>query len=266
MSQYDLTVRVGSSLDTLQVIDINNDANPYLIDSNTFKGAIIVRVKGRGSHASAYFEDCQDSFCITVSGQFKHANSTADTIVFGNQFDAPLRLPTGTSIAVKFAKWFDPGLEADLFSERPFAFSPLVVTMNRLCVSTQQPKLSFAPIKEDVTLIHPDITTEKERRTFFTVPKNRVQMAITPDQVWSMDFCNPYLDFEKVNKSLLFLLFIYLFIIKQCTVRIPGFEVNILRYWDGQPARFIAKSKDDGAVFFIVEFNLSERQQDNDID
>jgi hypothetical protein len=49
-------------------------------------------------------------------------------------------------------------------------------------------------------------------------------------------------------------------------VRIPGFEVNILHYWDGQPARFIAKSKDDGVVFFIVEFNLSERQQDNDID
>ncbi|KAI8888155.1 hypothetical protein K501DRAFT_240829 [Backusella circina FSU 941] len=247
MSQYDLTVRVGSSIDTLQVMDINNDATPHLIDSDTFTGSLIVRVKGRGI-PSPYFEHSQDTFCITVSGRFKHPSITADTILFGNQFDAPLRLPTGSSIAVKFAKWFDPGLEADLASERPFAFSPLVVTMNRLHLGVKPIKLSSAPIQEDITLIRPDITTAKQRQTYFTVPTNREQIQITPDQVWSMDFCNPYLDFEK------------------CTVRIPGFEVNILRYWDGQPARFIAKSKEDGVIFFIVEFNLKEREQDNDID
>lgn len=45
----------------------------------------------------------------------------------------------------------------------------------------------------------------------------------------------------------------------------PGFEVDVLKYWDGQPLRYFAKTRDDSTVYFVVEFELCEPADDTDV-
>ncbi|KAI8384294.1 uncharacterized protein BYT42DRAFT_544214 [Radiomyces spectabilis] len=238
-----LTVSVGDSIDSLQPVTFNDDAHPVHIKNSAFEGDVAIRIRGRPGNTH-YFDHSDDTFCIQIRGRFLHEHLTADDILFGNQFDRPIRLPTGSSVALKFAQWFDPGLQADLYSDQPHAFSPLIVTMNRLAVTQSKDMLAFpsdgAPVEEDVTMLSFDLKSPKDRKTFYTSAQNRKAVQISDDQVWCMDFGNPYLDFAK------------------CTVRLPGFEVDALRYWDGQPVRYVAKTKDDSMVFFVIEFNLQE--------
>jgi len=57
-----------------------------------------------------------------------------------------------------------------------------------------------------------------------------------------MDFCNPYVDFNK-------------FVIK-----LPCLQIDVLRYWNSQPLRYIAKSRDGKVTFFVIEFALVENK------
>ncbi|ORZ03600.1 hypothetical protein BCR43DRAFT_560255 [Syncephalastrum racemosum] len=233
-----LVVRAGPSLDKLQTVPINNDAQPVQIQSPSFDGHVFVRVRGH-TPESRYFDTRDDTFCVAVAGRFLTPHLTADDILFGNQFERPLKLPTGSSIAVRFAQWYDPGLQADLYSERPAAFSPLIVTMNRLYVKNNvSDDIIAAPLEEDVTDLSFDLREPKDRKSFYSAPQTRKAVDISSNQTWAMEFANPYIDFNK------------------CTIKLPGFEINVLQYWDGQPLRYYAKSRDDSAVFFIVEFDL----------
>ncbi|KAI7865183.1 hypothetical protein BDF14DRAFT_1730739 [Spinellus fusiger] len=241
-SSLSLRVTVGSSVDTLRPYTLQQGSQAR-IQNEFFDGYVAVLLKGYGH--SPYFDTNSDTFCIKVMGRFLKPY-TADTIVFGNEFDAPLRLPMGSSIALKFATWFDPGLEADLYSEHPYALSPLLVTMNRLALQSAPlpdwPYEEGQAVEENTKLLdlNLDLDTAKARRTFFTTPQHREEVLINDQQVWSMDFCNPYLDFLNYK------------------VCLPVLEIDVLRYWDGQPLRFIAKTKDSTATFFIVQFQLEK--------
>lgn len=204
-----LTVRVGPSLEALQNLAINRDDQPVRIQSQHFDGWVMVRVRDTPQSASAYFDHCpENTFCIQVVGRFlvqEQQHLTADDIMYGNQFDRPLKLPTGSSVALRFARWFDPGLEADLNGAQPKAFSPLIVTMNRLAVQTiddnkavDWPSPHGEPVREDCRLLSMDLEAPKQRRSFFSNPQARRSVDIAPNQVWSMEFSNPYLDFNRV--------------------------------------------------------------------
>ncbi|KAG0176747.1 hypothetical protein DFQ29_005692 [Apophysomyces sp. BC1021] len=213
-----LRVRVGSSIDTLRPVAVNDDQHPTHLTTDDFDGYISVRVRGVSSD-SLYFEQSSDKFCIQVVGRFLHP-CTADDIVFGNQFDRPLQLPYGTSIGVRFLKWIDPGLVCDLYAAQPYAFSPLIVTMNRLAIKQSEllswPSPNGEPVEEDIELLSNNVELPKDRKTFFNVAENRKAIPINGSQVWSMDFCNPYIDAS--NHAL----------------KIPGLSMDMLQYWDGQ--------------------------------
>ncbi|KAI9287010.1 hypothetical protein BC943DRAFT_379069 [Umbelopsis sp. AD052] len=249
-----LQVRAGTSVETLQKIVVNDDANPFELNSDSFKGRGVVRVREytgvnkAAAPSSKYFDEHADKFSIQIQGRFL-TSATADDIVFGNAFDAPLRLPAGSSIAMNFAKWFDPAIELDLYADKPKAFSPLVVTMNSLDVQVKPdtlppwPSASGQRIEEDASIF--DIGAGQRRKVLCDQAK-RKNFEITPDMVFSMDFYNGYLDFDK------------------CAIQIPGFEIQVLKYWDGQPLRFIAKMRDDSATFFIIEFTVVDEQEMDD--
>ncbi|KAI9032520.1 hypothetical protein CLU79DRAFT_693420 [Phycomyces nitens] len=249
-STHSLRVTVGSSVDTLRQVHINQDSQPIRLQTAVFDGYLVVRLKGF-SNPSAYFDTHDDKFCIQIIGRFLK-DLTADDILFGNEFDAPLKFPIGSSVAFKFATWFDPGLKLDLYSEHPQAFSPLIVTMNRLAVQKMPlpvwPNSQGQAVAEDISELGLDIKTPEMRKTYFSDPAHRQAVNITKDQVWSMDFCNPYLDFKK------------------CIMCLPGFEVNVLRYWDGQPLRYVAKTRDNSTVFFIVQFEMTMETTSDDVD
>ncbi|KAI8148761.1 hypothetical protein BJV82DRAFT_589525 [Fennellomyces sp. T-0311] len=234
MENVTLTVRVGATLDTLQPIQINDDANPARILTDNFDGWVMVRVRNHpNTPYSDYFTNNNDLFCIQISGRFLQP-FILDDLAFGNQFEQPLRLPWCSSALIKFAQWYDPGLSTNINVPRPYAFSPLIITMNQIRINTDPEWTS--QIVEDVTMLSKDIKTRDDRRAFFKSPENRKAFRVASDQVWHMQFSNPYLDFTSGK------------------IKLPGFEVDALKYWDGQPLRFYTQTSDQ--VLFIIELDL----------
>ncbi|KAF9362122.1 hypothetical protein BGX26_000010 [Mortierella sp. AD094] len=329
-TRYRLRVSAGPSADPkdLKPITVNDDANPMLIESDEFIGQIVVRLRNLDKafgFAQGQIEDGLKSMpnspwftkpggnnnlsSVQISGRFKR-EWQGDQIVFGNQFEKPLRLPPFSSIALKFIQFIDPGLKADIYADRPWAFSPLIATMNTVNVSgwhideaTQRkvdhdgqdkdkerlenelppwPSPEGEHIVEDTTILfkeNPKLEAsgkrkdeqeeaeqeerdddDKEelvetksgnalkestknlstsaRRSYFAREVNLVKHRYRPDQVYGFDFFNPYLDFANF------------------TLRVPGFSVDITKYWDGQPLTYIIKSQDSSVVFMAFQFEL----------
>ncbi|KAG0342656.1 hypothetical protein BG000_002863 [Podila horticola] len=303
-TRYRLRVSVGPSANPkdLKPIAPNDDAHPLWIDSDEFVGQVVVRIKGLDK-TFGYKEGTQqdnikampdspwfhkpgaDSHLssIQILGRFKKAWA-GDQIVFGNQFEQPLRLPPFSSIALKFVQFIDPGLQADIYGDKPWAFSPLIATMNTVNISEWKadsaahtiereqnhnrgelppwPSSEGDHIPEDTSLLlkskentgttakdlgkevldiaptaSVSMTTAK-RRSYFSKVANLEKFTYEPDHVYGFDFFNPYLDFASF------------------TLKVPGFSVDITRYWDGQPLTYIIKSKDNSAVFLAVQFEL----------
>ncbi|KAF8942605.1 hypothetical protein BGZ47_006316 [Haplosporangium gracile] len=324
-TRYRLRVSAGPSADPkdLKVLPVNDDANPTLIESDEFIGQIVVRIKGLDKTFGYKEGQEQDSLetisespwfslpggdnnlsSVQISGRFKR-EWPGEQVVFGNQFEKPLRLPPFSSIALKFIQFIDPGLKADIYCDRPWAFSPLIATMNTVNVSgwhldkaTQKkveehgqeedkerlenelppwPSPQGEHIVEDTTLLfQPDqynkeqedatLTSEGEtahahkhenkkeeltmaptqpavlntsaRRSYFAKEVNLAKHRYRPDQVYGFDFFNPYLDFANF------------------TLKVPGFSVDITKYWDGQPLTYIIKSQDSSVTFMAFQFEL----------
>ncbi|SAM09086.1 hypothetical protein [Absidia glauca] len=202
----DLKISLGDSIETLKPWT----SQPFIIDGPYFKGAIDVRIKGLNS--DSYFEKTNDLFCIHIHGRFLEDNNaddddetTVDDIIFGNQFEAPLNLPTGFFMLTKFAQWWDPGLDMHLEDQHPYAFSPLAVTLNTLSVTTSddiratcEPSVEISESFEDNTALwFPGSTkplSSKQRQHYFNDVSNRQKVKVRPDQIWMGDFNNGYMD------------------------------------------------------------------------
>jgi hypothetical protein len=126
-----LRVLAGPSIDEMEPISCNKNV-AHRISSPFFDGAIIVHIKGFPDESgnvldSEYFsrEDRKGvTWSIQVQGTFATSlrlralysglvccnlgrflqTYSADEIMFGNTFDRPLRLPWGSSAALKFMK------------------------------------------------------------------------------------------------------------------------------------------------------------------
>ncbi|KAF9923961.1 hypothetical protein FBU30_005981 [Linnemannia zychae] len=330
-THYRLRVSAGPSADPkhLKVLPVNDDANPTLIESNEFIGQIVVRIKGLDKTYGSKEGQEEDSLplfpdspwftlpggdsnlsSIQISGRFKR-EWPGEQIVFGNQFERPLRLPPLSSIALKFVQFIDPGLKADIYCDRPWAFSPLIATMNTVNVSgwhldkaTQKkveesgqekdrerlenelppwpspegehivedttllfqsekdhhedtissaPKRKEAahdhgheqenvdsPKKEELTMApsKPTVLTSSARRSYFSTEANLAKHRYRPDQVYGFDFFNPYINFADF------------------TLKVPGFSMDVTRYWDGQPLTYVIKTMDSSVTFLAVQFQL----------
>ncbi|KAF9917644.1 hypothetical protein BX616_000331 [Lobosporangium transversale] len=334
-TRFRLRVSAGPSADPkdLKLITVNDDANPLLIESDEFIGQIVVRIRGLDKtygYADGQAEDglktMSDSpwftkpggdnnlSSIQISGRFKR-EWPGDQIVFGNQFERPLKLPPFSSIALKFVQFIDPGLKADIYCERPWAFSPLIATMNTINVAgwhidpaAQQrveqsggdkakerlenelppwPSPEGEHIVEDTNILFqkdnlkkqeeeqqkrkeqeeqqrqedansgedkeelvetrsgskltestPHNMTSSARRSYFAREVNLTKHRYRPDHVYGFDFFNPYLDFAHF------------------TLKVPGFSVDITKYWDGQPLTYILKTADSSVVFMAFQFEM----------
>ncbi|KAF9903952.1 hypothetical protein EC991_003170 [Linnemannia zychae] len=316
-TRYRLRVSAGPSADPkdLKVLAVNDDSSPTLIESDEFIGQIVVRIKGLDKSFGYKEGQEHDSLplisespwfslpggdnnlsSVQISGRFKR-EWPGEQVVFGNQFEKPLRLPPFSSIALKFIQFIDPGLKADIYCDRPWAFSPLIATMNTVNVSgwhldkaTQKkveehgqeqdkerlenelppwPSPEGEHIVEDTTLLfqsdnkqhveqgegtaardvhekeeltmaptQPTVLDTSARRSYFAKEANLIKHRYRPDQVYGFDFFNPYLDFANF------------------TLKVPGFSVDITKYWDGQPLTYIIKSQDSSVTFMAFQFEL----------
>ncbi|KAI8603549.1 hypothetical protein EDD21DRAFT_302112 [Dissophora ornata] len=274
-TRYRLRVSAGPSADPndLKPIVVNDDANPMLIESDEFIGQIVVRIRGLDK-APGYEEgQKQDGLethpeslwfskpggdknlsSVQISGRFKR-EWPGHQVVFGNQFERPLRLPPLSSIALRFIQFIDPGLKADLYCDRPWAFSPLIATMNTVNKKGEEEERIQKKEKElqeqdddreelvktksgNALAATTDSLNSGARRSYFAKEANLAKHRYRPDQVYGFDFFNPYVDFANF------------------TLRVPGFSVDITKYWDGQPLTYIIKSQDSSVVFLAFQFEL----------
>lgn len=98
-----LRITAGPDSNNLTTVAVNHDERPVVIDSNLFQGKVAVRVKNFHGELPDGVENLDDvsyfsapygsdmTYSIQVEGRFvKGVN--ADDIVFGNDFDKPIRV------------------------------------------------------------------------------------------------------------------------------------------------------------------------------
>lgn len=164
---------------------------------------------------SPYFslpQHTKDQYSITFKFSPKSSIS-ADDLVFGNDFDHPIRdrLPPGFGTALRIVKWaVDPGLDGDVYSEKPYLYGPAASSVNTLHVG------SVAENKDanaDAGLVFEEggdaegLEHRKEsgipddmaaRKKYFLNEENRKAWEWEAGRTYGCDFFNPYLDFNGI--------------------------------------------------------------------
>ena len=152
-------------------------------------------------------------------------------------------------------------LETDLYSNRPWAYSPLLATMNVVHITSDPPasQPSYSKLRrlnEDtfLTPIHGTstqptgpITSSSSRRKWLSSYYSRKSTRF-PTTYIAGDFSNSFVDFNSF------------------TVILPyvGLKLDVLKYWikgnKRQPLRYVCrlrpKEGEDEVVFFVVLFEL----------
>ncbi|KAI0763444.1 DUF1769-domain-containing protein [Trametes elegans] len=249
-----LRVLAGPSETDLVPLRVNSGV-PIDVSSDAFEGQVAVFIKGLadaegGSEDSDYFRKRSGvTWSIQVQGRFLREYS-ADDILFGNVFDRPFKLPWGFGAALKFMNFIDPTLEHDLASRtKPWALSPLVATMPYLRHQRGAAAPPFPPpepIGDDATQLRrtpgaspasPGAAAKlkgnpSKRRAHFANALRRQEVVFGPEDVLTTDFCYDFLQFAHEGIAL----------------RLPGgITIDVLKYWDGQPVRFVCCERRAGA-------------------
>ncbi|KAL1739192.1 hypothetical protein HDZ31DRAFT_49775 [Schizophyllum fasciatum] len=214
------------------------------------------------------------TWSIQVQGRFLKPHPASE-ILFGNVFDRPLKLPWGSGAALKFMSYIDPTLTHDLGSQTtPWALSPLVSTMPYLDLSpagseppfplgtvvTGSPRSGASSSGSSPEASRPaskapsrassikslkgriragsraslglEWTYENasERKAHFAAPAAREGAVLGPDTVLTCDFAYGFLSFSPTIALVL-----------------PGgLSFDLMRYWDGQPVRFVCCERASG--------------------
>lgn len=165
-----------------------------------------------------------------------HKSISAQNLVFGNDFDRPIRdrLPTGFSIAFGIVKrLIDPGLDGDVYGDKPYLYGPLISSINTLRLGGKLEKKGEqyeipADVHEDGITEGADAGGEEargkaglpedagKRKGWGLEESNREGFEFEEGRLYRGDFFNPYLNFNDFS------------------LKLPGFSLGILKYMDGK--------------------------------
>ncbi|OWP04077.1 hypothetical protein B2J93_2085 [Marssonina coronariae] len=280
--KYVLRVTAGPGYETTthQVVPVN-DARSVTIDTEHINVDLNVRIQSyRGlpktsSTTSPYFDlpphdKNQDQYSIAFRFQPK-TSINGDDLVFGNDFDHPIRdrLPPGFSTAFRIVKWaIDPGLDGDVYADKPYLYGPAASSVNRLHVGSKGGRQDIGEHEAGLVFEEggdaegrelrweqgvPD--TEAARKKHFLHEDKRKGWEWEEGRVYGCDFYNPYLDFNGLAPRSLNRL-ARLTTQPDFALRLPGFTLPIMNYWDGQGLRYTLKNRKTDTVLFVVLFTL----------
>jgi hypothetical protein len=162
---------------------------------------------------------------------------------FGNDFDRPIRdkLPPGFNTALNIVKWWiDPGLDGDAYADRPYMYGPALSSFNCLHVGTGEHSHEKGGLwfeeggDEEGMRIRKEVGapgTSKGRMKWALGNQAKEDWVFEYGKTYGMDLYNPYIDFTNL------------------ALRLPGFHLPIVRYWDGQGLRYVPRD-----VFFDPPF------------
>ncbi|SPO02065.1 uncharacterized protein DNG_04738 [Cephalotrichum gorgonifer] len=174
---------------------------------------------------------------------------SGEDLQFGNDFDKPVReyLPPGFNTALNILKWWiDPGLEGDAYSDTPNLFGPALSSFNTVYCGrgTYDPSigLMFSEGGDEEGMKMRDVIgvpgKGKDRMKWALTSGNKEKWRWEYGRTYGLDFFNPYIDFQAFK------------------VKLPGFQVGVLRYWDGQSLRYVLRNKRTKDIYLVVVFSL----------
>ncbi|KAK3305643.1 uncharacterized protein B0T15DRAFT_502710 [Chaetomium strumarium] len=187
---------------------------------------------------------------------------------FGNDFDHPIRnrLPPGFGTAMNIVKWWiDPGLEGDPYADKPYLYGPALSSFNTVHVGEGEVDearggLWFDEGGDERGLVWrrelgaPD--NAKARMKWALKAPNKERWTWEYGRTYGADFFNPYVDFSEF------------------ALRLPGFNLPIMRYWDGQglrhhrkrshQLRYVLRNRSTGQVYLVVLFSLHMAEDINE--
>ncbi|KAJ8069998.1 hypothetical protein OCU04_000402 [Sclerotinia nivalis] len=262
---YILQVTAGSGYDISkhQIVPVNQ-AECVRIENELCEVDLNVRIQDyRGLPKSSpttspYFDlppHDKNKDQYSIGFRFKPKKDiNADDLVFGNDFDHPIRdrLPPGFNTAFRIVKWMvDPGLDGDVYADEPYLYGPAASSFNVLYVGeggegdgegVEDAGLMFEEGGDEEGEEHrrecgiPD--GEAARKKYFLTEANRRDWDWEEGRTYGCDFFNAYLDFNNF------------------ALKLPGFTMPIMKYWDGQGLRYVLKNRKTGEVLFVVLFTL----------
>ncbi|KAG6012069.1 hypothetical protein E4U54_007752 [Claviceps lovelessii] len=294
--KYILRVTAGPSYDTTTHVEVPvNNPKPTSIKGDGADIELNVRIQNYGGlplgspSTSPYFSTephayNQDQYSISFRfTPHRRASSQDDLsrnakedgektgdgisghdVQFGNDFDRPIRdrLPPGFNTALSIVKWWiDPGLDGDAYADKPYLYGPALSSFNTLYVGAgvydaDKGGLWFEEGGDEAGL---------EARQTVGMPsdrKARMKWALRKDskskwcfeygKTYGLDFYNPYLDFENL------------------ALRLPGFHLPIVKYWDGQglrrshELRYVLRNKQTGETYLVIVFTIYLREDVNE--
>ena len=156
-----IRISVGPTPNLSQEIKVNNGLHPLEFESDLVFARIVVRIRetndgesllNHSDQASVnesleYFDDKSRLFSFQIELRFKRP-FRGDGLLFGATLDAPFKkLPPGLNLITRFVQMIDPGLDLDLASDKPKAFSPLLCAMN---VMNIRPGACCGPSESDI--------------------------------------------------------------------------------------------------------------------
>lgn len=278
--KYILRITAGSDYDDSQHVSVPvNQPATVLIRGAHASVELNVRIRdyaglpANSPSTSAYFDTephvtNQDQYSIafrftplapttaTKSSSEKTKGISGSDLYFGNDFDRPIRdrLPPGFNTALRIVKWWiDPGLDGDAYADKPHLYGPALSSFNVLELGAGQHDearggLWFEERGEEATtrkeLGLPD--TGKARMKWALTDANKDKFVFEYGKTYGFDFFNPYLDFANL------------------ALRLPGFQLSIANYWDGQALRYVLRNKTTGDVYLVVVFSLFLREDLNE--
>lgn len=163
-------------------------------------------------------------------------------------------------------------MQGDLYAEQPWIYGSVLSSMNVIRVKGPNRSAPSEPrtaesndlvrktkidvedgdsvMEEDMTAIAstalPIPSTSAGRKKFFLDDAKRRGVEFRKGYTYGFDFFGPWLDFDSFQ------------------VKLPGFTVNLLRYWDGQPVRFVLKNLLSGEVYAVIVLDFVEVGSDEE--
>lgn len=269
--KYVLRVTAGPSYDlsTHQLVNVNS-STPTTISSDLISASLNVRIQNHhrsvpptAPRTSPYFEQephKSNNDQYSIAFKFKlhaperdesHRNEIGEAeddegeeieedddigvkggdLQFGNDFDHPIRdrLPPGFGAAMRIVKWWvDPGLEGDPYADTPYLYGVGLSSFNAVHVGPgveDDPKKGGIWVEEggdEKWRIERGVPREgRERMKWGLKGENLERWVWEYGREYAVDFYNPYIDFGEF------------------ALRLPGFGLGIMRYWDGQGLRYV---------------------------
>lgn len=177
-----------------------------------------------------------------VRAEDEDADADADGVPaahlqFGNDLDHPIRdrLPPGFAAALNILRWWiDPGLDGDPYADAPYLYGPALSSFNAVRVGGGVHDAARGGIWVEEGGDGDgdgDGLAWRRARGAPDGARERMRWALRggglDKWVWeygreyAVDFYNPYIDFGEY------------------ALRLPGFNLPVMRYWDGQGLRYV---------------------------